>query len=295
MIRTSLLLTSLILLRLSLFSQRVIEVSYAQDSHGNMVFSCTNRAFCTYVVRVGFTTFENAKADHALPYEEEVKPGINKLFTVGQIKTSDDIQIKYTASYQKGCLHPTPHPDFTYLLPIGPGKETQAYEINKTFVAGQDSGFAIRLKMKQGDTIYSARRGTVTAVNTNSAENDAGATATDSWNYIEIVHEDCSFGLYGVLKKEGAFVHPGQMVEAGMPVGLVGGDKFSRGSDVRFSVGFYQGPRSIPLPLQFWTKRNGKGPLKHGGTYISEHPRAIVTQELPKAPVKKLAAKKKGA
>jgi hypothetical protein len=99
-----------------------------------------------------------------------------------------------------------------------------------------------------------------------------------------------------VFKKDGAFVHPGQTVEAGTALGLVGGDKFGRGSDVRFNVCYYQGARSILLPMQFWTKKNGKGKLKHGGTYISEHPRVLLTQELPAAPKKKVTTppKKKG-
>jgi murein DD-endopeptidase MepM/ murein hydrolase activator NlpD len=287
MTRVSLSVLFLLLLRLSLFSQRVIEVSYTQDSKGNLVFTCNNRAFCTYVLSVNFTTFQNAKADHTLPYEGEVKPGMNRLFTVSQ-EGAGDLQIKYTSSYQKGCLHPSINPAFTYILPIAPGKETQVFEMNKTpGTDGQDSGLIVRLKMQPGDTIYAARRGVVTAVRTNSAENDAGAAATDNWNAVEIVHGDCTFGQYGVFKKDGAFVHPGQTVEAGTPLGLVGGDKFGRGSDVRFNVSYYQGPRSIPLPMQFWTKKNGKGKLKHGATYISEHPKAILSQEAPAPPATK--------
>jgi hypothetical protein len=203
--------------------------------------------------------------------------------------------VKYKTSYRKGCLNPTVDPGFTYLLPIAPGKEVQAFEINKTpGMDGQDSGFAIRLKMKPGDTIFSARRGIVTAVYTGSAENDAGAAATDNWNSIEIVHGDCTFGQYGVVKKDGAFVHPGQLVEAGTPLGLVGGDKFGRGSDVRFSVSYYANSHNMQLPLQFWTKKNGKGKLKYGGTYISEHTKVLLMQEVPKTPVKKPSVKKKG-
>jgi murein DD-endopeptidase MepM/ murein hydrolase activator NlpD len=297
MIRNCLLLSFLTLLRLSLFSQRVIDVSYTQDSKGNFVFSCNNKAFCTYVLTINFTTFQNAKADHALPFEGEVKPGINKLFTVSQ-EGAGELQMKYTSSYQKGCLQPALHPEFTYILPVSPGKETQVFEMSKMpGVDGQDSGWVVRLKMQPGDTIYAARRGVVTAVHTNSAENDAGAVATDNWNSVEIVHGDCTFGQYGVFKKDGAFVHPGQTVEAGMPLGLVGGDKFGRGSDVRFDVCYYKRGHSILLPLQFWTKKNGKGKLRHGATYISEHPAAILSQELPSAPKKKVTApskKKKG-
>jgi murein DD-endopeptidase MepM/ murein hydrolase activator NlpD len=281
-----------------LFSQRAIEVSYTQDSKGNLSFSCANHAFCTYIVSVEFTTFQNAKADHALPYVEEVKPGVNKLFTVSPEKPGDDIQVKYKTSFRKGCFDPRIDTGFTYLMPVAPGKETQVYEINKMpGEKGRDSGFAVRFRMKQGDTIYAARRGVVTVVYTGASENDAGATATDSWNYVEIVHGDCTFGQYGVFKKDGAFVHPGQTVEAGTPLGLVGGDKFGRGSDARLSVSYYNdNGHNIQLPLLFWTRKNGKGRLKHGATYTSEYPKAILTQELPKTkqPAKKGPVKKKG-
>jgi len=295
--RTILLSLSL-LLSSPIFSQRAVEVSYTQDSKGNLSFTCNNHAFCTYIVSVEFTTFQNAKSDHTLPFVAEVRPGINKLFTVSPVKPSEDIQIKYRTSFRKGCFDPKIDTGFTYLLPMAPGKETQVYEINKTpGEGGRDSGFVVRLRMKQGDTIYAARRGIVNAVYTGASENDAGATATDSWNYVEIVHGDCTFGLYGVFKKDGAFVHPGQPVEAGAPLGLVGGDKFGRGSDIRFSVSYYvDNGHNVQLPLVFWTRRNGKGRLKHGGTYTSEHPKILLKQELPgsRTPAKKTPVKKKG-
>ncbi|HVV07351.1 MAG TPA: hypothetical protein VHC96_24150 [Puia sp.] len=295
--RTILLFLSL-LLSSSVFSQRTVEVSYTRDSKGNLFFICNNHAFCTYIVSVEFTTFQNAKSDHTLPYVAEVQPGVNKLFTVSPVKSSDDIQVKYKTGFRKGCFDPKIDTGFTYLLPISPGKETQVYEINKMpGEAGRDSGFAVRLRMKQEDTIFAARRGIVTAVYTGSSENDAGTTATDSWNYVEIVHGDCTFGQYGVFKKDGAFVHPGESVEAGTPLGLVGGDKFGRGSDVRLSVSYYNDKgHPIQLPLVFWTRRNGKGRLKHGGTYISEHPKLLLTKERPKskAPAKKAPVKRKG-
>jgi murein DD-endopeptidase MepM/ murein hydrolase activator NlpD len=325
--KNSLLLLALVVsLPLLSPAQRVIEVNYILDTHGNYVFSCTNRAYCDYVLDVSFTTLNNAKSDHPLPFEAEVRPGINKLFTISAVNAKDDIKINYKSSYRKGCLHPVVNPDFTYLLPIAPGKEAQAYiigEIPASIGAGgagaggagagaggagtgagtgrngaagrsagsgglgggtaaRDSGYAIQLKMKAGDTIYAARRGVVTGIDAGNGENDAGISVRGELNTIEIVQGDCSFGEYGVLQKNGALVRPGQVVEAGTPIGLVGGDKYGRGSDVRFSVGYYDGQRKIQIPLQFWTKKNGKGMLKHGGTYISEHPRAIVLQEMPR-------------
>ena len=293
-------------------AQRVVEVNYILDTHGNYVFSCTNRAYCNYVLDISFTTLDNAKSDHPLPFEAEVRPGVNKLFTISPVSAKDDIKINYKSSYRKGCLHTAVNPDFTYLLPIAPGKEAQAYiigEIPGTGAGGngaagsgglgggtaaRDSGYAIRLKMKAGDTIYAARRGVVTAIDAGNGENDAGISVRGDLNTLEIVHGDCSFGEYGILQKNGALVRPGQVVEAGTPLGLVGGDKYGRGSEVRFSVGYYDGQHKVQVPLQFWTKRNGKGMLKHGGTYISEHPRTIVMQEVSKAKAAPSPKKKKG-
>jgi len=181
------------------------------------------------------------------------------------------------------------NPGFVYLLPITPGLETQAYIIPNakgagSIPGGQDSGYSVRLRAKMGDTIYAARRGIVTAVDVSNSENDAGATTTTNWNYVEIAQADCSFAQYGVLKKDAAFVKPGQTVEAGTPIGLVGGDRYGRGSDVRFSVSYYPGVNNTQIPLLFWTKGNGKGPLRQGATYLSEFPKALLTQELPKKP-----------
>ena len=298
------------ILPFSLSAQRMVDVNYTQDAHGNYTFSCFNKGYCNYVLQVNFTTLENARADHSLPFIGEVKPGGTKLFKISKEDANKDVQLKYKFSSFKGCLNPVVDTGFTYVLPIAPGKEAQTYEISNTAKKTADGTlikhfYAIRLRMKPGDTLYAARRGVVTDVNVSSGQNDAGVTVTDGDNYIEIVHRDCSFAQYGIVKKDGAFVKPGQVVEAGQPIGLIGGDKYGRGSDARFSVTYNVGgenPTNDPgaavvstayVPLKFWTKKNGKGPLKHGATYISEHPPLVLTQELPKrpAPKKKIPVK----
>jgi murein DD-endopeptidase MepM/ murein hydrolase activator NlpD len=271
-------------LRAQRVAQRAIEISYALDTKGRYVFSCTNHDFCTYVLYLDFPTLTNAQSDHPLPYEAEVGPGLNKLLTISTVDPTKDIKFNYKNSSRKGCMHPVVNANFTYLLPIRPGLETQAYHIvnthnGSTGEGSSDSGYAVRLRASIGDTIYAARRGVVTIVDVSNTENDAGANTTDSWNHVEIAQADCSFAEYGVLKKDGAFVKPGQVVEAGTPIGLVGGDRYGRGSDVRFSVSYHPGAPGTEIPLQFWTKGNGKGPLKHGATYTSEFPKNVLMQE----------------
>ena len=279
------------MLTLSVGAQRPVEVSYHQDPKGAYIFTAKNNTWCPYVLRVVFTTLENGKTDHVLPYEEEIKPGMNTLFRLSAQSAAADVQFKYSVSFRKCCLLANPARGFPYLLPISPGKETQAY-ITETHADTLYSQYAIRLRMKPGDTIFAARRGIVTATEVGSAENDAGVTGTDAWNAIEIFQGDNTFAEYGVIKKDGALIKPGQIVEAGDPIGLVGGDAYGRGSEARLSVYYYQDNKPFFIPLQFWTKKNGKGMLKHGGTYISECPPAILQQEQKKPARSKAPAPK---
>jgi murein DD-endopeptidase MepM/ murein hydrolase activator NlpD len=284
---------------LSSSAQRLLTVTYTTDAQNRYLFTCTNKDYCPYVVEVDFPTLTNAQASHPLPYVTEVKPGTVNLITVSPIDKTKDIKLNFKTSNRKGVLNPVVDLHFVYLLPITPGIETQAYRVTNTrgsaAAGAQDTGYAVRLRAKPGDTIYAARRGVVTAVDVSSTENDAGANATNGWNYIEIYHADHSFAQYGVIQKDGAFVHPGQTVEAGTPIGLVGGDRYGRGAEVRFSVSYYPGVPNTNIPLLFWTKDNGKGALRHGGTYTSEFPGAILNQEKPKGPKGRTPAKKPAA
>jgi len=311
---TTLIFTSLMICSASLFSQRVIEIKYETDSKGAYVFSCFNNAYCNYILDFGFTTFTNLKCDQTLPFHGEVRPGYNKLFTISALDPQQATQFNYTSQYQKGCMHPAVNTGFTYLLPISPGKEAQSYEMSPDKLPDTSartasksanernrdsiSWYVLRLKMKAGDTIYAARKGIVTELQDQEGANDAGQPSVNTENFIELVQADCSFARYGILKKKSALVKPGQAVRAGQPIGLVGGDSFGRGSDLRFSVYYYQqedhpgqsGGRYYIIP-QIWTKKNGKGRLKHGVVYTSEFPTTVLDQESPK----KAKSKKSGS
>jgi Peptidase family M23 len=284
----------------SLYAQRVIEVKYQQDAKGGYVFSCVNYAYCNYILDLGFTSFTNVKSDQPLPFHAEVKPGYNKLFTISAIDSQTAIQFKYNSGFQKGCMHPNINRDFTYLFPISPGTSAQVYEMSPDKTTDSASWYVLRLKMKPSDTIFAARKGVVNDLQDQNGANDAGQASIGSENFIEIAQSDCSFARYGILKKNSALVKPGQPVKAGQPIGLVGGDTYGRGSDLRFSVYYYQEDNGASsqsaishyVITQIWTKKNGKGRLKHGAIYTSEFPLALLNQESPVANPKKGKRKK---
>jgi Peptidase family M23 len=295
-VKSLLFFPALVLCNLSLFSQRIVEVRYDQDARGAFVFSCVNNGYCNYILDLGFTVFENVKSDQPLPFHAEIKPGYNKLFTISPIDALTQTKINFSSTFQKGCMHPAVNPDFTYLYPISPGKSAQVYEMSPVQSSDSAGWYVLRLKMMPGDTIYAARKGIVNEIQDQSSANDAGQNSIGAENYIEITQPDCSFARYGILKKNGAMVKPGQAVKAGQPIGIVGGDPNGRGSDIRFSVYYFQEEKGTMgenrvrhyIIQKIWTKGIGKSRLKHGAVYISEFPLAVVNQEIPApAPKKK--------
>jgi murein DD-endopeptidase MepM/ murein hydrolase activator NlpD len=207
-------------------------------------------------------------------------------------------------------MHSRADTNFTYLLPVGPGTETQVYEMTsspgklQTGDSDQHSWYVLRLKMRPGDTIYAARKGVVTEVADQDGNNDAGGASAGKENYIEILHADCSFAHYGILRKNSALVKPGQGVKPGQAIGLVGGDQYGRGSEIRFSV-YYNQEEDLQngenihqhymeyIHLQCWTKNNGSGTLKHGAVYTGEFPLSLLNRELEKRSKKgKIRSKK---
>ena len=140
-----------------------------QNAKGAYVFSAYNHAFSRYVLELHFTTFDNLKPDPSLPYYAEVKPGPNKLFSLYPVNPNDPVKFIYSIDFHKGCLHQQADTNFTYLLPISPGKETQVYEMTNPDKPAAGSGrsnnwYVLRLKMRPGDTIYASRKGIVTEV-----------------------------------------------------------------------------------------------------------------------------------
>lgn len=278
-----------LLFHFSLSAQRAIEVKYQQDQKGAYVFSCVNNAFCNYILDIRFTSFTNVKSDQPLPFHAEVKPGYNKLFSIMAINPQAGVEFKYQSGFQKGCMHPDVNQNIIYLLPIKPGIQAQVYEMSPVKSSDSGSWYVLRMKMKPGDTIYAARKGLVNDVQDQNGANDAGQVSIGTENFIEIAQPDCSFAKYGILRKNSALVKPGQMVKTGQPIGLVGGDTYGRGSDLRFSVYYYQEENGILnqtaishyIVPQIWTKNNGKGRLKHGAIYISEFPASVLNQEIP--------------
>lgn len=290
-----------------IFSQnKIIEIKYEKDRAGSAyVFECTNHSFVSYIVEINFSTLTNLSADVSLPFKGTVTPGSNRLFTLKPTGTSGTPNFNYSYSFRKGCLNSKPEVDFPYLLPIQADKTAQSFELyNISEKYANESApkdwYALGIKTTEGDTIYASRKGVVGEVVSDQKEvSGENVSFNRNINFIEIQQEDCTFAKYELFKENGVFVKVGEPVQAGQPLGVIGGRNFSSGSHVRLSV-YYAYVETVKkegkdtnkknysayVPIQFWI--DGKlQKLEKNTTYKSEHPESIVTKEMTKREKKK--------
>lgn len=150
-------------------------------------------------------------------------------------------RISITSDFIKGNLMSKPDLDYTYLLPVSNGKRAhvQAMKYN-----GRTSDcdlepkgwYSLSFKTRAGDTIYASRRGIVTGLKNNSASNDPKMIHSSTENYVEICHNDGTFANYRLFQDGGIFVNEGELVEAGQPIGIIGGENYAEGSHLCFAV-----------------------------------------------------------
>ena len=79
-------------------------------------------------------------------------------------------------------------------------------------------------------------------------------------NYVRIVHDDGSMGVYAHLDYNGVIVRPGQQVEAGQQIGRSGNTGFSTGPHLHFAVQVNRDMELVSIPFEM---------LDHDGTPLT--------------------------
>jgi len=283
-----------------------IAVHWQKNTRGEYEFICDNRTFSDYTIEVNFSEFTNLQSEFPLPALIEAAPGTHPLFVLKKATGGMPVHFQYHYRSFKGRPSPKIDTGFAYLLPVAPGAETRIYELYNVgnHISGDSKPkdwYALSLHTEAGDTVYAARRGRVTAVRDHADLQDSNYAYSSAENFVEIEHNDYSFGKYEVFRDNSIFVHPGEIVEAGQPIGISGGDKYAGGPQVRFCV-FYQQRQDVLdkdgnntgrtqnwayVPIYFWTKDQGKVRLTNKTSYTSEYPEEVITKEMTKKEAKR--------
>lgn len=276
-----------------------VDVSYEYNRRGEVEFYASNRTLVPYILIITFTDLRNTRAPNPNPYIFTARRGRERIVTLKKFGLTDgDIGFGYRVGYVEGCHDSKPDNDIEYILPLDEGASTEMVSIG---YAGEyidkdapEDFYVLGFSAEENDTVYASRRGTVTKIvdeyEDSAMQGNGQATRVfmANRNYIQVVHEDCTFGTYNWLKKGGMLVHEGDFVEAGEPIAVVTSRSGNKGHGFVFSLMNkkieYEGTRingewEYLVPL-YRTNLGKHTKLEVGKEYVSVHPEDVITKEM---------------
>ena len=112
---------------------------------------------------------------------------------------------------------------------------------------GPKNRYAMDIAMPVGTPIIAARAGVV--VKTENSQSGRGTDA--SGNFVRVLHDDGTMGVYLHLKQGSVSVREGQRVKVGSPLALSGNTGNSSGPHLHFVVQRNTGEGLVSIPYQF--------------------------------------------
>jgi hypothetical protein len=272
---------------------RPIKIDVRQNGSGEPVFYVINSSSTPYTISVEFYNLRYTTPPTPNPYIRTARPGRTQLLKLRRnSRASSGPRYQYRYSYRMGCYKTKPDDDIEYLLPVAEGKTTDIFKLSYVGELvneeAPDDFYALGFTAQNNDTVFAARGGTVSRVVNEYADAELDNYFTANYNYIEVVHEDCTFGTYRHLKKGSLLVKPGDWVEAGAPLAQTVPRGDGNPAKFRFSLvyknddytkGGDEGYWKYTVPL-FRTASAKKVKLLPQHSYKSVHPAEVITQEM---------------
>ncbi|MEL6924437.1 MAG: M23 family metallopeptidase, partial [Bacteroidota bacterium] len=273
---------------------KVIEMKSERTDNGYDIYAM-NRGYCSYLISFKFKNVRNLSGAPSVNMEFELPVGRHKLLSLRTIHSDQSSNYNYSYSYRKGRKMKKLQETFTYLLPIKHGTRTQVDHmsyIGDNYGTQKESDkpvdfYGLTFSTNSGDTIYAVRSGMVVEVVDQKAGRNTNLSFSNEVNTVEIFHKDGTFALYKLFQKDGIFVKPGQKVIAGMPIGIIGGDQFLRGSHLRFYLYYAHKDQRTAFVKPTFASKERTGLIDDKMTVTSLHTEAVITQEMNKQQRKK--------
>lgn len=298
--KKSLLCLFVLMAQLSLGQSAPVEVNYSTINNNEYSFQYKNPNHCDYVLKVELLDLQGATCSCSLPFIESVSTGLGTLFTLKPSQPNQSISFRLRYTSQKGRLLAKPPKPFLYLFPFSKAQTHRAFQSQNIMetISGKKipDFYGMSFQMQKGDTVFAARRGVVSEIKNQFDKHRDGVWFSSETNFVEVFHQDGTFGRYNRLKKGLIWVKEGQLIEAGEPIGIVADDTFEGNTVAQFTVHYLPKSKafnadsydySYVIPTFYSTTNPAGILLQQGAFYTSDWPESIVTQEMSKRELKK--------
>lgn len=292
--------------------QPEVRVRYERNEDRKFQFYASSTTYAPVTLFLTFTKLEGTREfSIGMPKTYLLQYGENDLFTLRPDQENASISFAYKTSWRIGNMTEVPDTDFVYLSPIAPGKKVVANPmvslkkyLNNKMKKGEKEDTnrptGLTIKTQEGDTIYAIRSGIVGRIQDNSASQGNGRAFDRNENFVEIYHKDGSEAKYKLFKDHGIFVSEGDIVVAGQPIGIIGGENYEHGSHLRLILsGWFRPQKGDPerdiynnkiyrifIPV-FCLPDNETYRPTALTRFVSVHPEAVIMQEMSKREKKK--------
>jgi murein DD-endopeptidase MepM/ murein hydrolase activator NlpD len=203
-------------------------------------------------VLLGFSSSSNVHGEPALPARATV-PALGSVL-VSRLHAEDP---GHGGSYELSLIgvpgNPSAQPqDVEYLLPLQQSRSRIDQGFGGQFShQDEQNRYALDFAADIGTPVLAARGGTVMQV---ESEFSKAGLKREKYggraNFVRILHDDGSMGVYAHLNPDGALVRVGQRVRAGQQIGLSGNTGFTTGPHLHFAVQVNRGMRLVSIPFR---------------------------------------------
>ncbi len=227
--------------------ERQVYLDIKKQKGGDVVF-VRNDLYAPVEIALAFISLSNVRGAPAkairrvLPARSKTRMAMLTPITAGQ-------PLQYSPQFQYSLGNPVGvAQSYRYPLPWrgGPFRLSQGAEGQYSHF-GPKNRYAMDIAMPVGTLIIAARAGVVVKV-----ENSQSGRGTDpSGNFVRVLHNDGTMGVYLHLKQGSVSVREGQQVTVGSPLALSGNTGNSSGPHLHFVVQRNTGQGLVSIPYQF--------------------------------------------
>ncbi|MFJ2429193.1 peptidoglycan DD-metalloendopeptidase family protein [Pseudomonas sp. NPDC087804] len=227
--------------------ERQVYLDIKKQKGGDVVF-VRNDLYAPVEIALAFISLSNVRGAPAkairrvLPARSKTRMALLTPITAGQ-------PLQYSPQFQYSLGNPVGvTQSYRYPLPWrgGPFRLSQGAEGQYSHF-GPKNRYAMDIAMPVGTPIIAARAGVVVKV-----ENSQSGRGTDpSGNFVRVLHNDGTMGVYLHLKQGSVSVREGQQVTVGSPLALSGNTGNSSGPHLHFVVQRNTGQGLVSIPYQF--------------------------------------------